>query len=98
MRILLFLLTGLLAVSATDNGSRAADATQELVRFLPSDANTVSVVRVRQILETPRAQAEGWSDLTEEGFLAGASRIPPWCVRRFLKRSGRAPFYACHPA
>lgn len=57
---------------------QAADSAVELSRLLPAESNTVSVVRVARILESPRAMAEGWADAAEEDFLSGASRIPPW--------------------
>jgi hypothetical protein len=56
----------------------AADPAVELSRLLPAESNTVSVLRVARILETPRAVSEGWADAAEQDFLNGASRIPPW--------------------
>lgn len=56
----------------------AADSTVELSKLLPENANTISVVRVAQILESPRAKSENWAESANDLFLAGASRIPPW--------------------
>ncbi|NQV27921.1 MAG: hypothetical protein HQ518_26520 [Rhodopirellula sp.] len=58
--------------------SQAADSAIELSRYLPGEANAVSVVRVAEILNSPRAKAEGWAETASEKFLTGASRIPPW--------------------
>lgn len=51
-----------------------------LLRSIPADANVVSVIRLQQILESPRAQREGWAKSKEEAYLAGAEQIPPWLV------------------
>lgn len=56
----------------------AADPAVELSRSLPAQTNTVSVVRVAEILRTPRAMDEGWAETAEHRFLTGESRIPPW--------------------
>lgn len=56
----------------------AADRALELSQLIPAEANAISVVRVAQILESPRAKSEDWSRLANEQFLAGASRIPQW--------------------
>jgi hypothetical protein len=56
----------------------AAESAAELARHLPSDANTVAVVRVASLLQTDRARKEGWAQTAEQDFLTGASRIPPW--------------------
>ena len=56
----------------------AADPAVDLSKFLPAQSNTVSVVRVAEILQTPRAKKEGWAETAEHRFLTGESRIPPW--------------------
>jgi len=56
----------------------AAETAAGLSAFLPGQANSVSVVRVAEILKTARAQSEGWDKTTEHRFLTGESRIPPW--------------------
>lgn len=56
----------------------AADSAVELSRYLPGESNAVSVVRVAEILNSPRAKAENWAETASERFLTGASRIPPW--------------------
>jgi hypothetical protein len=56
----------------------SAESAVELSRHLPSDANTVAVVRVASLLQTERAKQEGWAETAQQDFLTGASRIPPW--------------------
>lgn len=56
----------------------AAESAAELARYLPAQTNAVTVVRVAQILQTDRAQREGWAETAEQDFLTGASRIPTW--------------------
>ena len=65
----------LLAIGVT---CQAASSASELARYLPGEANAVSVVRVAEILNSQRAKAEGWAETANERFLTGASRIPPW--------------------
>lgn len=58
--------------------SPAADPAVELSQYLEAQTNCISVVRVAQILETPRAKTEGWAERAEHRFLTGESRIPSW--------------------
>ena len=60
---------------ATSCLCEAADPALELARRIPGEANTLSVIRVAKILDTPRAKAEGWAELVEQRFLAGASQL-----------------------
>src|SRR5688572_19705996 len=50
----------------------------DLLRLAPTSANSVAIVRVREILATPRAKREGWANQQREQFLSGAVLIPPW--------------------
>lgn len=54
------------------------DDAATLAAKLPRDSNAVFIVRVADILQTPRAAAEGWSEQQAEKFLSGGSAIPPW--------------------
>lgn len=56
---------------------RAAEDANSLLRFLPPTSNTLAVVKVRQILESPRAKREGWKGESLK-FLAGAETVPTW--------------------
>lgn len=60
------------------NASAAAQDVSELLRYLPSDANTIAVLRVRELVDSPRGQSEGWAEQHETEFLQGAVTIPPW--------------------
>lgn len=72
--LLLALILGVLASSSGAFAQTAGD----LLKTLPVDANAIAVVRVQQILATPRAQREDWAGQQRAAFLAGAERIPPW--------------------
>jgi hypothetical protein len=56
----------------------AFDDAADLLKFVPDDANALGLIRVAEILQSPRARAEGWAGEQEEQFLAGAALIPPW--------------------
>lgn len=80
--IMLLRLTCLLVATAfvlvSLSGAPAAEDAQKLARYLPEGANAIGVVRVAEILKSPRAQREGWADKVEAEFLDGAAVIPPW--------------------
>lgn len=67
-----------LAVGLGGPATVTAQSAGELLPFLPDDANAITVVRVQSLLQTPRAQREGWADRQREAFLAGAETLPPW--------------------
>ena len=73
---------GLLLSFLVSNGwsptPAVADDTESLIEALPSTTNLVGVIRVAEILKTPRAQRENWSADDEHRFLAGAAVVPPW--------------------
>lgn len=54
---------------------RAADLAG-LEALLPPEANTIAIVRVEEILKSPRAVREGWAKSADEAFLAGALTLP----------------------
>ncbi|RPI87134.1 MAG: hypothetical protein EHM42_05435 [Planctomycetaceae bacterium] len=56
----------------------AQGSLDELLRVIPDDANLLMVVRVAEILKTPKAVREGWVKKQEEAYLAGSEAIPPW--------------------
>ncbi|MFO1092674.1 MAG: hypothetical protein U0992_05070 [Planctomycetaceae bacterium] len=49
-----------------------------LLQYIPADANTLSVLRVKELTQSPRGQKEGWAQKHESEFLQGAVTIPPW--------------------
>ncbi|MBI1902551.1 MAG: hypothetical protein HYS13_15730 [Planctomycetia bacterium] len=61
-----------LAVSAA-----AAERWEPLVGKLPEPTNAVAVIDVQALLESPRAKKEGWREMQETGYLAGAVAMPP---------------------
>lgn len=73
IRLFSAVLIGLLAA----NVASAADPA-ELARLLPGGGNTLSVIRVQDLLNSPRGKAENWAGDYETQFLAGANVIPPW--------------------
>jgi hypothetical protein len=56
----------------------AQDRAAALVPLLPRDSNAVFIVRVSEILKSPRAVQEQWSAQQAERFLHGESSVPPW--------------------
>lgn len=68
----------LLGSAAFAQDSKAELNSAELAKMLPPAANSIVVVRVGDILKSPRAQQEGWAKDAREEFLSGASTIPHW--------------------
>jgi hypothetical protein len=68
----------LLAFVVTSCSAFGADRTSELIPLLPRDSNALFVIHVAEILASPRAVKEGWSDQQAEKFLHGESSVPPW--------------------
>jgi len=77
------LLAFVLCVLGPSTFLHAQDVAQ-LLKYLPDDANAIVVLRVRELLESPRAQREGWADEAEAKFLAGSMTVPPW-IDRFVR-------------
>lgn len=50
----------------------------EMARLLPPDSNMLAIVRVGEILKSPRAVAEDWEKSANDKFLSGGGGIPPW--------------------
>jgi hypothetical protein len=63
---------------------------RELLPLLPKDANTLVVLRIRELTNSPRGQKEGWAAQHETEFLAGAANTPPW-VKLFVRASREHP-------
>lgn len=58
----------------------------DLLQLVPDDANSLAVLRVRALTESPRGQAEGWAEKHESEFLHGAVTVPPW-AQEFVRAS-----------
>src|SRR3954447_20723380 len=72
-------MTRLLALAALlPAGVARADDLADLLNRVPGDMNTVAVINVRAINQTPRAVREKWRDNAETEYLAGAAARPPW--------------------
>lgn len=55
----------------------ADDRCSEFLRLIPEDANAVAIVRVAEILKSPRAVKENWAT-KPTAFLAGSDTLPIW--------------------
>jgi hypothetical protein len=55
-----------------------ADEPADLLKLVPGDMNTLAVVNVRAINQSPRAKQENWRATHETEYLAGAIAVPPW--------------------
>ncbi len=64
-------------VALTSMNASAQDV-ESLLPFIPEDANSIAVVRARELKESPRGRAENWAEQHDTNFLAGASTVPPW--------------------
>jgi hypothetical protein len=57
-----------------------ADDLADLLLRVPGEMNTVAVINVRAINQTPRAVKEKWRENSETEYLAGAIAVPPWAT------------------
>lgn len=55
-----------------------AEESNELTQLLPNDINALAIVRVEEIMQTPRAMKEDWARAADQKFLSGAGGIPSW--------------------
>jgi len=58
--------------------AHGADSLDELLNAVPNDANVVMVVRVQDVLKSPKAVKEDWAKKQGEAWQAGAEAIPPF--------------------
>lgn len=56
----------------------AADRVPELLKLLPNNVNSVSIIRIDEMMKSQRAVAEKWKEQQDANFLAGSGRIPGW--------------------
>jgi hypothetical protein len=71
-----FFLTTLTILGSTR--TLRADDAAALAKWLPPGANTLGIIRVEEILKSPRALKEKWGEDYETRFLGGADVVPPW--------------------
>ncbi len=65
-------------VMLSEASARAADRVPELLKLLPNNINSVSIIRIDELMKSPRAVAEKWKEQQEQNFLAGSGRVPGW--------------------
>ncbi|MDX1964676.1 MAG: hypothetical protein SFX18_16115 [Pirellulales bacterium] len=58
--------------------AQGTPAVADLLKFVPETANAVMVIRVQDLVNSPRGQAEKWRTADNHDLLDGALRIPPW--------------------
>ena len=58
--------------------SSRADEVSELLPMVPEGANTIAVLRVKDLTGSPRGLRENWAEKHEQEFLDGTLTIPPW--------------------
>ncbi len=56
----------------------AADRVPELLKLLPDNVNSISIIRIDELMKSERAVKEQWKDKQEADFLVGSGRIPSW--------------------
>lgn len=56
----------------------AADRVPELLGLLPNSINSVSIIRIDEMMKSPLAVSEKWKEQQEHNFLAGSGRVPSW--------------------
>ena len=73
-------LSTLFLVLAAGNSSRAETpaSVDSLLRYLPGEANVLVILKVEDIIQSPRGTREGWAKKQEAAFLGGAESLPPW--------------------
>jgi hypothetical protein len=56
---------------------QAGDDLEKFLNAIPDTTNTLTIIRMRSILQSPRGQREGWAQKREAEYLEGAVLIPP---------------------
>lgn len=56
----------------------ADDVVSALLPFVPEEANTVVIIRVKRLLDSPRGLQENWRAKQDAEFLAGSVSIGTW--------------------
>ncbi|MFN3157748.1 MAG: hypothetical protein ACE37I_00450 [Rubinisphaera brasiliensis] len=55
-----------------------AQSVKSLAVHLPEDINTISVLRLKQMLHSEKGEREHWEATLEDHLRAGTSDLPPW--------------------
>src|SRR5262245_53976178 len=61
--------------------SATAQSPMDLMRYFPTQHNSVCIVNVGQLLESPRAVREKWNQIDHAEYLAGAVPVHPNVLR-----------------
>ena len=67
-------------------GTAWSQSVAELLPLVPEDANTIAILRIDELKNSPRGQLQDWRAKHEAEFLAGSMTLPPW-VKVFVRAS-----------
>lgn len=84
LRPLPHLLIATLLLATT--GTAWSQSVENLLQFVPEDANTIAILRIDELKNSPRGQQEDWAAKHEVEFLSGSMTLPPW-VKVFVRAS-----------
>jgi hypothetical protein len=54
------------------------DSVNDLLKYVPEGANSIAVLRVRDLVDSPRGRQENWAEKHASEHLDGAVTVPPW--------------------
>lgn len=54
------------------------DPVGELLRYVPREANSIAVLRMQELVNSPRGRQEDWAEKHAAEYLNGAVTVPPW--------------------
>ena len=67
-------------------GTAWSQSVEQLLPFVPNDANTIAILRIDDLKNSPRGRQEDWAAKHEAEFLAGSMTLPPW-AKVFVRAS-----------
>ncbi len=67
-----------------------AQSREQVLPFIPADANFVALLNVESLLESPVGVEKGWAAKHQDAYLDGALTIPPW-VTQFVRAAHFSP-------
>lgn len=71
-------------------GVLCAQSVEQVLPYVPSKANSLAILNVDAVLNSPRGVTENWAARHEAAYLNGSLTIPPW-VKAFVRASQYAP-------
>jgi hypothetical protein len=63
-----------------------SQSAENLLPYVPEDANSIAILRIADLKDSPRGRQEDWASQHEAEFLAGSMTLPPW-VTVFVRAS-----------